>query len=67
MSKLELRKAEYFLREGLVDRRALDIALRVQCQDQGPLEIILWQLGLWTLEQLADFYNRSHPEEERFA
>ncbi|WP_218081944.1 DUF2949 domain-containing protein [Anthocerotibacter panamensis] len=36
-----------------VTHSQLSLALKVQMREHGPIEIILWQLGFITLEQLA--------------
>ena len=36
-----------------VNLNQLQLAQKIQQSQQGPLEIILWQLGFITIEQLA--------------
>jgi len=59
MFKNEQTKAAYVLQAGLIGRKELELAQRLQQTHQGPLEIILWKLGLWNTDQLANFYNLS--------
>ncbi len=53
----ESSKAAFILQQGLVSPKELDVALRFQRVSYGPLEMILWKLGLWDIDQLANFYQ----------
>ncbi|WP_287130805.1 DUF2949 domain-containing protein [Candidatus Cyanaurora vandensis] len=57
MFTIEQVKAEFILAQGLVGTKELELALRVQRINSGPLEIILWRLGLWSIQQLDSFYG----------
>ncbi len=43
----------YLLNNGIVNRRELELAKKVQRAQQGPLPILLWQLSFITLVQLG--------------
>ncbi|MBW4492357.1 MAG: DUF2949 domain-containing protein [Oscillatoria princeps RMCB-10] len=47
-----------FLQEDLaISASSIQIALRRREQDPGPLQMILWQYGLITIEQLERIYD----------
>ena len=43
----------HLLDSGIVNRRELDLAKKIQQAKQGPLPILLWQLSFITLYQLS--------------
>ncbi|MCG9893546.1 MAG: DUF2949 domain-containing protein [Thermosynechococcaceae cyanobacterium MS004] len=43
--------------ELLLPKDSIDLALRHEAQDSGPLPIILWQYGLISLDQLSKIYD----------
>lgn len=63
LSRLQPREwhlYQFLVRHQIVQLEHLDVALKVQQQSQGPLDMILWQLGFIDLRELGELWDISH-------
>ena len=63
-SILQTQLIEYLQTELTIPSESIELALRQQSTSASPLQMILWQHGLITLEQVAqvfDWLERSTP------
>ncbi|MDX2272503.1 MAG: DUF2949 domain-containing protein [Cyanobacteriota bacterium] len=48
---------DYVRQQRMLHPKQLALALKVQRQNQGPLDMVLWQLGFIELQQLNQFWE----------
>jgi hypothetical protein len=61
LTQADLQLCQFLQDHNLIPPAQLDLALKVQKQSRGRLDMILWQLGLIDTQALTQFWEFRFP------